>query len=490
MIQPKRLAVLLALVPLVLLASLALSQAPKGDPAAKPEVVDAKVKVQRGPLEVVLPLKGIFAASETHEIVLRPETWTGGPTGGGLIVLTAVPHGATVNKGDVLVTLQTDKIDRAIQDLEGDQKVAALALKLAREELPVLEHSTPIELAAAERAKVQADEDRKKWVEVDRPQAEALAQKSVKDAEHFLEYAKEELKQLQKMYRSKDLTEETEEIILKRHRHQVANSEFNLKSTMLHRDQVLKIDLPRKDQALREVADKADLALEKARGTLPLTLSQKRLAVEKQEYEFQKAQARLQSLRKDREMMTVRAPAPGMVYHGRYSGGQWNSAAVTPRLQRGGGLSAEEAFMTIVEPQPLEIHASLEEKDIHWMKKGLKGKAVAVGFPDQKLPVEVASVAPAPVGGNFAVALKVDAARLPEGLVPGMACTIKLTPYHKEAALTLPASVVFGDDDEGHYVYRPGSKEKTKVEVGTTVGDHTEILGGLNEGDEVLRNKP
>jgi multidrug resistance efflux pump len=490
MIQPKRLTVLLAVVPLVLLASLALSQAPKADPSGKPPAdADTKVKVQRGPLEVVLNLKGTFVAGTAHEIVLRPEAWGSGLTGGGFIVETAVPHGATVNKGDVLVTLQTEKIDRAIQELEADQKIAALALKLARDELPVLERSTPIELAATERAKVQADEDLKKFVETDRPQAEALARKGVTDAEHFLEYAKEELKQLQKMYRSKDLTEETEEIILKRHRHTVASSEFNLKAMTLHRDQALKVDLPRKEQGLRDAAIKADIALEKARSTLPLTLAQKRLALEKQEYEFQKTQTRLQNLRKDRELMIVHAPASGMVYHGKYSGGQWNTATVTSRLQRKGSLTPEEVFMTIVELQPLVIHTNVDEKDIHWMKKGLKGKAIPVGFPDQKLPVEAESVVPALQGSSFAVVCKLDAAHLPEGLVPGMACTVKFTPYHKDAVLSLPASAVF-DDDEGHHVYRAGSKEQTKVEVGNTVGDQIEILGGLKEGDEVLRNKP
>jgi multidrug efflux pump subunit AcrA (membrane-fusion protein) len=490
MIQPKRRALFLAVVPLVLLSSLALSQGPtlkEGIVTTTPGV-SPTVKVHRGPIEVVLNLKGTFVASEAHEIVLRPEAWAVPPAGGSLTVLTAVPHGTTVNKGDVLVTLQTDKLDRAIADLEGDQKIAELALKVAREELPVLERSTPIDLAAAERAKLQADEDLKKFLVVDRPQAETAAHKSVKDSEHYLEYAKEELKQLQKMYRNKDLTEETEEIILKRHRHQVESSEFMLKTMVLHRNQVLEIDLPRKEQLLRDTAAKADLALEKARFTLPLTLSQKRLALEKQAYEFQKTQTRLDGLRKDRELMTVRAPAAGIVYHGKYSAGQWNTATVSPRLQRSGTLTADEVFLTIVSPDPVVIHATVEEKDIHWMKKGMKGKAIPVGFPSKRLPVEVASITPAPQAGTFAVVCKVDAATVPEGLLPGMACTVKLTPYHKEAALILPSSVIFGDDDE-HCVYQLGGK-KISVEVGPTVGEQTEVLSGVKEGSEVLRTKP
>ena len=128
------------------------------------------------------------------------------------------------------------------------------------------------------RAKTQADEDLKKFLEIDRSQSERNAQFTVKRSVEYLEYAKEELRQLEKMYRSKDLTEETEEIILRRQRFQVESGEFSLKDAELRRDQTLKVDLPRQEQHVRENAVKLAIDLEKARALLPLNLNQKRLA--------------------------------------------------------------------------------------------------------------------------------------------------------------------------------------------------------------------
>src|SRR3984893_18711513 len=122
----------------------------------------------------------------------------------------------------------------------------------------------------------------------------------------YLESAREELKQLEKMYRSKDLTEETEEFILKRTRFDVRRAEFYVKMARIRADEIFKIELPRRDKALHENSAKAEVALEKAVSTLPLALQQRRLGLQKMKYEFAKNADRLAGLEKDRETLTVR----------------------------------------------------------------------------------------------------------------------------------------------------------------------------------------
>ena len=79
----------------------------------------------------------------------------------------------------------------------------------------------PIELAAAEFAKKRADEELKYFLDLGRPQAEKEANLMVKYVKFYLEYAEEELAQLKKMYKSNDLTESTERMILRRQQQQV-----------------------------------------------------------------------------------------------------------------------------------------------------------------------------------------------------------------------------------------------------------------------------
>ena len=49
----------------------------------------------------------------------------------------------------MLLTLDTEKIDKAIRDQELDQQLADLSLRLTELELPILERSTPLDLASA-----------------------------------------------------------------------------------------------------------------------------------------------------------------------------------------------------------------------------------------------------------------------------------------------------------------------------------------------------
>jgi HlyD family secretion protein len=446
-------------------------------------------KVEKEPFKIEIALKGVFEANELTEIVLRPEAWTT------LTVHSAVEHGEPVHKGDTLVTLDLEKIDQAIHEQEAEHKLAHLTLKQVEEELPVLEKSTPVELEAAEHAKKMADEDLKKWLESDRPESEKSAQFMVKMSSHWLEYAKEELRQLEKMYRSNDIREETEEIILKRQRHQVEQAQHQLHNMELTRDRTLKIDLPRKELAMKENAIKQELALEKAKSSLPLTLGQKRLAVAKMKHDYVKSGEKLEKLKKDRDAMIVRAPVDGVVYYGRCVRGQWSaSSMMSSKLQHGGSLMPEEVFMTIVQPGPLGVRVAVEEKDLQYVRPETKAKVVPAPYPQVRLAARVTQVLPVPLApGTFEARLALEGKDAPS-LVPGMACTAKLVPYAKADAITVPAAAVFGEelDEDQHYVFvagKNGKREKRMVTVGKTSGNKTEILQGLQPGDEIYLEK-
>jgi multidrug efflux pump subunit AcrA (membrane-fusion protein) len=465
------------------------AQAPGSGAGAK-----GTYKVSKGTLKGGVAIKGVVEAETMTEIVLRPEAGAGGS----LIVKKAVPLGTSVKKGEALVELETDKIDRAIQELEADLRMAEVTLKQAEEDLPILEKSTPEDLKAAERAKQFADEDLKRFLDIDLPLAKESAEVALKNAVFQLGYAKDELRQLEKMYQSKDLTEETEEMILKQQRHKVESAEFALKNAEKAHEKSLKIDLPRREQTMRENAEKQGLALEKAKSTLPLTLSQKKLAFEKAKHEYQKNKEKLEKLRKDRAMMAVTAPVEGIVYYGRCVNGQWTTgAAVASKLAPKGTLSPEEVFMTIVSARSPFVRAQVDEKDLHLVHAGLKGKATLNALPDVKIPAEIVSVASVPhAGSQYEAKVRIEPGRNAENIMPGMNCTLHFVGFERKDVLTVPASAVFTDDaeEDSHYVYLAGQgggqPQKRAVQTGKTAHGKTEIVSGLSEGDEILLSKP
>src|SRR5688572_19512079 len=81
--------------------------------ASEPLVEDAKPKkaeaptvhtVKRGILKTKANLDAVLESGEMEPVKIVPKAWTD------LTVAEAVPHGAKVTKGDILVRLETEKI--------------------------------------------------------------------------------------------------------------------------------------------------------------------------------------------------------------------------------------------------------------------------------------------------------------------------------------------------------------------------------------------
>ena len=462
----------------------------KGKPAPPPHAKPATHKVEKKPFKIELNLKGILEAEEAAEIAYRPHPLVmPPPSQGPLVIRQIAAHGAKVKKGDVLAAFDTRKIDEVIDDLETEKKVLEANIKLAEEELPLFVKSVPSELAAAETAKKLADEDLKYFREVGRPESEKLANYSVKAAQFFLEFAQEELRQLEKMYKANDLTEDTEKIILKRQRFMVDMEKKYLERTIIQRDYMLKYTLPNKDKALSDNQVRQTLALEKAQKTLEPQARQKHESLMKMRFDRDKNHARLEKIRKDQGAMTLKSPIDGVVYHGKFHKGQWTGH--DGKLVANGTVSPDEVFMTVVKPSPVVVHLTIEEKDVHLIKPGLAGKAKVLFRPDRKLAAKVTKLAPLPAAPG-----KFDAQVIfqPDGgdLMPGMACSVKFVPYSKKEAITVPTSSIHEDDDKSfvYVVDKKGKQHERAVTTGQVDGDNTEILSGLREGEEILLERP
>jgi multidrug efflux pump subunit AcrA (membrane-fusion protein) len=457
-------------------------------PPAAEKAKPATAKVETGKFVVETTLKGTIAADDAAELRLNLKAWLGP-----YAVKAAVPHGARVKKGQVVMELDTTKIDIAIREARLDREIAETAFKQLKGELPILEKLLPINLAAAERDKRIADEDLKRYNDVEREQAKKSAAFGLESQQHRLEYAMEELKQLQQMYRDKDLTEETEEIILKRQKHQIEQLEFYLASQKVQHERQMQLDMPRRDQQMQDAADKAALAQQRSAATLPLELEQKKLALRKAEAELAKVDERFKNLESDRSSMILLAPSDGIAGHGSAERGQWNTATISNRLKPQGTVQANEVVMTIAADGARSLLADVNEADLHLLKEGLTGQATPTGFPNVKLPARLASLSSVPRTGSSyeaQVALEVPAGT---NVAPGMTATAKFVAYRKDDALLVPSSAVFKDDgSDASYVLvkTDGEPTRTEVRTGHSAGGKTEILDGVKAGTEILTAKP
>src|SRR5438067_11839631 len=113
------------------------SAAPADAPAeAKP----ATAKVERGTLKAEATLKGLLEPEQKAEVEVKLKAWSSP-----LKIKKIVAHGTAVQKGDVLVELDAEKIDKAIRETQADHEIARLALRQAEIDLPALEKSLPLD---------------------------------------------------------------------------------------------------------------------------------------------------------------------------------------------------------------------------------------------------------------------------------------------------------------------------------------------------------
>jgi HlyD family secretion protein len=479
----------LILLPFALLpAIVTLADETPAKPASPPAPAVHKVKLV--PFRVEARIEGIFETPAMAEVRLDPKRWSQ------FVVVEAVPHGTRVGKGDVLVKVETDKLDEAIADLRLGNRIADLTHGLMERELAILEKSTPRQLEIARRARQMVDEDLKRYEEKEQKLAAELTDLFLAMAKFRRTSADEELEQLEKMYEQDDLTEETEEIVLKRARFQAEIARFVQRMAEDGHDRATSLDLARWLEQLRKAAEAAELNLERTEAALPVALDRMRIELEKSAQERGRAREQLADLEADRRLLPVTAPTDGTVYYGHFRQGKWVDADDAERaLQPGGQVQPRQAVLTVVGPGKLAVRAGVPEKDVSRVPAEATARILPKAFPDMPLTGRVRSVSVLPVGpGRFEAV--VDLLDEQPRLAAGMEAEVRVTADQRAEVLAVPRKAVFTDDfDDGRryvLVFAGAGKEPLKrpVTPGRSNEELLEITAGLSVGEEILLEKP
>lgn len=464
---------------------------PEGKPGGKADAklegkADAKAsspeihRAERGEITVTEKIPGILQSTKSTPLAMDLLQWAD------LLVVKAVPHGAEVKEGDVLVEMDTKAIREKIEELELGLPITGLEFEAAKLNFEKVKKSTPLALEKARRNKMKAEQDFAYFEDVTQPMREKGAAQDVKQVKDYLAYAEEELNQLRKMYEADDLTEETEEIILQRAENSVNDYRWRLEQTEERSRRAVNTLLPREREELQTARTEAEISWRAEEKSLPD-------ALKKAEHEFQaktralaEAEKSLAEHRRDMEALTVRAPHDGVVYYGMSQRGKWTTASTVERkLLPGGKLTMQEIFMTVVDPAKLELFLLIPEDKLGDLKPGQGAKVEIVASPEAEIAGKLASLSRVPYPDNTFDGIvhlsRVDGGSL---LFPGMKAEAEITIYEKKDALLLPSQAVKKEDDK-ETVTRKGGEESV-VETGRSADGKVEILKGLESGDEVI----
>jgi len=368
-------------------------------------------------------LDGIFEATESTAIRIQLEKTDK------VDVIEAVSHGQSVLAGETLIRIDTSPIEQAIEAAKSSLQTAKTELLDAEIKMELAERSQRLALAAAERADQVATEELKEFVANGRDARVQALERSVESAENRLAYQREELNQLTKMYEADDLTEETEEIILRRTKDAVKSAEYSLDVAQQSRRKGVEFSLRRESQQLETSVAQAALALEEARRMAPQSLKRQRLSLEAKRRAIAEQEESLEELQHDLDAVEFVAPHDGTIYLGAYKNGSWSDVgSAASMLEPGASLKKNAVPMTVVKLRPLRVRVMVPEESLRLAKVDATVVVSSVAFPDVLIQGKIKSVAKIPSGGKFECFVEIVRMGDNDRIVPGMTATVTLAP--------------------------------------------------------------
>ena len=174
------------------------------------------------------------------------------------------------------------------------------------------------------------------------------------------------------------------------------------------------------------------------------------------------------------DQLSLRAPVAGTVI----------SRAADP----GDTAQPGRTLLTLVSGDETRIQASVDEKNLSYLKLGQTARATADAYPERPFNATLTFIAPAVDAqrGTVDLKLRVDAGA--GDLRPDMTVSVEIITAQAATALKLPTDAVRRDANGGAYalVNRGGRAAKVKLALGLRGVGTTQVLEGLAAGDRVI----
>ncbi|MGJ8658027.1 MAG: hypothetical protein ACSHX6_16385 [Akkermansiaceae bacterium] len=419
-----------------------------------------------------------------YPVSIKPAVWKS------VKIEKFLAHGSAVKKGEQLLWIDTEDLDKRVEETSRARVKQQLELEKAELELTELKASTKESLEKADLEYERFKQDYDYYKKVTKPQHASDVEYDVTVAKDYLSYSQEELDQLLKMYDEDGLTEETEEIIIQRVKNAVINSQRKLKKVELGADFDKKVSTPRNDADWQTKADSKKRKWELAKKNLPLALKIKELDLAKLRHDDKKAEENLAELKADRALMEFKSPADGVVYFGEFKDGKWISEPAAKVVRKGGDVPARMTIMTVVpDDAELKFNAFFSEKQMAQFQSDHVGHLRMVSNPWKSVAVKPELVSESPtLSHEWLVSFSTEGGFSDEVLV-GSKANVTIVTSSADDVLSIPVNAVKTNPD-GTYSVRvkmaEGDPKVTNIELGRQAGDKLEVLNGLENGQVIL----
>jgi HlyD family secretion protein len=432
-------------------------------PAAKPVSLadDPTVEIVKAELETLVDTVDATGQIEPRsEVEMKFEI-------GGMVEEVLVERGQYVTVGTVLARLATDDLELEIQraDIDLDQQEAELE-KLLEPELA--------ENIASARAKVESAQ-----VKLN----ELLAgpdQDEITKAEAALGLKEVTLKKAQWAY---------DQVAYLGNVGSMPQADELQQATLEYESALADYNLAVKGPTGAEIAEgRASLA--DARATLAELLKDPSAAeIASTQAAIDKARLTLEEKKRDLEDAVLVAPTDGVLLSVEIEPGE--------RVLN----EADEAVMVIADTSAYLLKVEVDEIDIGKIAQNQQAAITLDAFSEQTVEGRVVDISPSPIEDDtdgivtFEVMIEIDAGSQGLRLLPGMTATAAIETRRLEDVVVVPNQAIRIDRESSParvYVEKlddQGQLMRVEVEPGLRNGSVTQIIAGVDEGDQIIIQK-
>lgn len=195
---------------------------------------------------------------------------------------------------------------------------------------------------------------------------------------------------------------------------------------------------------------------------------------------------RLAMLEKQVENCTIRAPHDGFLIYA-------NNGDRAIVIEPGVPVRQKQHLFYLPDLNEMEVVALLSQAIIDKVGPGMRAKVQVEGVPNLEIEGHVASVAPMATFNfrsdvqYFEGIVKIE--NNPPGLRPGMSAEIEIAMPPRNNVLAVPSEAIRSED--GHdvcLVVHDDVLERREVKLGQVTSDLSEVTQGLEEGEQVVLN--
>lgn len=407
-------------------------------------------------------------------------------------IVELVSEGSFVKKGDVLIKLNSDEIEKQIDSV-------ALEVESAKSELVAAKNGVEIQLIENEselrKANLKVELARlslKQWEEGEHKQKLMDLDVDIKTSRRDLDRLDDKYKRSQSLYTSDFLSKDE----MEQDGINLQNAEAKFKKAELAQLTYDAYEKPKNEKQKRSDLDEAVAELDRVGKNAEMDLSIKTAAASNRQQQLSKREQKLAELREQFENSTIIAPADGMVVYAtsmeRFR--RWDQSG---KLQIGQEINPNQELIilpdTSVMIASVKVHESLAGRVHEGMPAIIKVQAANAqtfsGHVDSKSIM-------ADDGGwwdqtrQYSVKIAIDAEQS-SGLKPADNCEATIVLGDVEDSLTVPIQAVFNDGPV-RFVYGQSGGRFTRIPVklGRTSDTLAEIEKGVNDGQVVLLREP